>query len=85
MKKYKTHFYWWFIANTIGYSAQQICDIADVSNSLLSNWWHGRANPSVKNLIKICKAINQLTDANLDELYKTSMIALANDLDEAQQ
>lgn len=78
----KTNFNLWFIANSVGYTAQQICDIADINNALLSNWWHGRANPSVKNLIKICKAINKLTEANVNELYMTAMIALADDMGE---
>ena len=77
----KTNFYLWFKANAIGYTAQEICDKVELNNALLSNWWHGRATPSSKNLIKLCKGIHILTGANLDELYMTSMIALAKDLE----
>lgn len=75
------NFYLWFKANLQGYTAQDICDTAYLNNALLSNWWHGRATPSSKNLIKLCQGIHKLTNADLEQLYVTAMIALAKDLE----
>jgi transcriptional regulator with XRE-family HTH domain len=92
--KYNTNFYWWFASNAAGYTAQEICDIADLNNALLSNWWNGRTYPSTKNLIKLCLAIhrlkkkqqanqddNKITNADLEKLYVTAMIALQKDME----
>ena len=96
--KYNTNFYWWFASNAAGYTAQEICDIADINNALLSNWWNGRSYPSTKSLIKLCLAIhrlkksaeakrqakqddNKITNADLEKLYVTAMIALQLDME----
>lgn len=77
----QTHLHYWFVKNIVGYTAQDVCNLVDLNNALLSNWWHGRSSPSAKNLIKLCQGINKLTDTSIEYLYTTAMIALAKDLE----